>query len=186
MSDDDLPQNTNRDSNSDSDSDLPTHRLILTSFSHRRGPLHPSPTPGLLFDVRALPNPPKPIRDAYTGASKPFRAHFMASEAVHNRVADIVAAVRAHLDAAHEDGEDKGKGKDEDKDKDGDGGREVRVGVRCELGVHRSVACVEELARVRWPAEWHVEVVHRDLVQRRSERDKEKRTRRVREEMGDE
>jgi hypothetical protein len=40
----------------------------------------------------------------------------------------------------------------------------LRVGVCCELGRHRSVAFVEELAKRQWPAEWAVEVVHRDVA----------------------
>jgi hypothetical protein len=40
----------------------------------------------------------------------------------------------------------------------------LRVGVCCELGRHRSVAFIEELARRQWPAEWAVEVVHRDVA----------------------
>jgi hypothetical protein len=40
----------------------------------------------------------------------------------------------------------------------------LRIGVCCELGRHRSVAFVEELAKRQWPAEWAVEVVHRDVA----------------------
>jgi hypothetical protein len=44
---------------------------------------------------------------------------------------------------------------------------ELRVGCFCELGRHRSVAFVEELARRKWPSEWEVEVCHRDVDQSR-------------------
>ncbi|KAF2034680.1 hypothetical protein EK21DRAFT_85253 [Setomelanomma holmii] len=43
----------------------------------------------------------------------------------------------------------------------------LRVGCFCALGHHRSVAFVEELARRKWPKEWGVEVVHRDLERRK-------------------
>ncbi|KAH7072916.1 hypothetical protein BKA63DRAFT_516013 [Paraphoma chrysanthemicola] len=43
----------------------------------------------------------------------------------------------------------------------------LRVGCFCALGHHRSVAFVEELARLKWPGEWHVEVVHRDLERKK-------------------
>lgn len=39
------------------------------------------------------------------------------------------------------------------------------VGCFCELGRHRSVAFVEELARRKWPSEWEVEICHRDVDQ---------------------
>ena len=43
----------------------------------------------------------------------------------------------------------------------------LRVGVFCEMGRHRSVAFAEELSRRKWPREWEVEVVHRDVDKRR-------------------
>jgi RNase adaptor protein for sRNA GlmZ degradation len=42
---------------------------------------------------------------------------------------------------------------------------DLRVGCFCELGRHRSVAFVEELARRKWPSEWEVEINHRDVDQ---------------------
>jgi hypothetical protein len=39
----------------------------------------------------------------------------------------------------------------------------LRVGVCCEMGCHWSVAFVEELSRWKWPREWVVEIVHRDV-----------------------
>ena len=38
----------------------------------------------------------------------------------------------------------------------------LRVGVYCAMGKHRSVAMVEELARLPWPG-WRVQVEHRDI-----------------------
>ena len=59
------------------------------------------------------------------------------------------------------------EGKDNDEKRDGNderGNERVvfRVGIFCEMGRHRSVAMVEELARLDWPG-WDVEVVHRDV-----------------------
>ncbi|KAF8069853.1 hypothetical protein FPV67DRAFT_988064 [Lyophyllum atratum] len=119
-------------------------RLIITSFSHRRGPLHPAPTPGLLFDVRSLPNPPISIRQSHDGTSEALRNHLMADESVRRRLGDITGAIQAHLGRAGEK-------------------EEVRAGLCCELGQNRSVACVEELRRVRWPEGWDVQVEHREL-----------------------
>jgi len=42
----------------------------------------------------------------------------------------------------------------------------LRVGVSCAMGRHRSVAMVEELAKMSWPG-WQVEVQHRDLNKKR-------------------
>jgi hypothetical protein len=44
------------------------------------------------------------------------------------------------------------------------------VGCSFELGRHRSVAFVEELARREWPSEWEVQIYHRDVDQARSQR----------------
>ncbi|KAK0120005.1 hypothetical protein ONS95_011423 [Cadophora gregata] len=38
----------------------------------------------------------------------------------------------------------------------------LRVGISCAMGRHRSVAMVEELAKMSWPG-WQVELQHRDL-----------------------
>ncbi|KUJ12279.1 uncharacterized protein LY89DRAFT_721940 [Mollisia scopiformis] len=45
-------------------------------------------------------------------------------------------------------------------------GLELRVGIVCAMGRHRSVAMVEELSRVSWPG-WDVEVEHRDVAKKR-------------------
>jgi RNase adaptor protein for sRNA GlmZ degradation len=44
----------------------------------------------------------------------------------------------------------------------------LRVGCFCELGRHRSVAFVEELAHRKWPSDWEVEICHRDVDQSKS------------------
>ena len=46
----------------------------------------------------------------------------------------------------------------------------LRVGVSCEMGRHRSVAFIEELSRRKWPVEWAVEIVHRDVRKQRNPR----------------
>lgn len=45
-------------------------------------------------------------------------------------------------------------------------GLELRVGIVCAMGRHRSVAMVEELSRMAWPG-WDVEVEHRDVAKKR-------------------
>lgn len=40
----------------------------------------------------------------------------------------------------------------------------------CEQGRHRSVALVEELARKKWPDEWDIETLHRDVENHGSKR----------------
>lgn len=40
----------------------------------------------------------------------------------------------------------------------------LRIGVSSEMGRDRSVAFVEELSRKKWPVEWAVEVLHRDVA----------------------
>ena len=44
----------------------------------------------------------------------------------------------------------------------------LRIGVSSEMGRDRSVAFVEELSRKKWPVEWAVEVLHRDVDKQRS------------------
>jgi hypothetical protein len=43
----------------------------------------------------------------------------------------------------------------------------LRIGVSSEMGRDRSVAFVEELGRKKWPVEWAVEVLHRDVDRQR-------------------
>jgi len=45
-------------------------------------------------------------------------------------------------------------------------GLELRVGIVCAMGRHRSVAMVEELSRMSWEG-WDVEVEHRDIAKKR-------------------
>lgn len=48
--------------------------------------------------------------------------------------------------------------------------KNLRVGISCEMGHHSSVAFIEELGRRKWPVEWAVEVVHRDVDKQRNPR----------------
>ncbi|KAK3378619.1 hypothetical protein B0H63DRAFT_480428 [Podospora didyma] len=51
-------------------------RPILLLVSHARtNPL--SPAPDLKYDIRPISNPPKPIRDKYTGVDKRLRGHML-------------------------------------------------------------------------------------------------------------
>jgi hypothetical protein len=43
---------------------------------------------------------------------------------------------------------------------------ELRVGIFCAMGRHRSVALVEDLSRLSWPG-WEVRVEHRDISKKR-------------------
>jgi hypothetical protein len=58
----------------------------------------------------------------------------------------------------------------ENADGDDNGSRDqadtLRVGIYCAMGRHRSVAMVEELAKLSWPG-WRVEVEHRDISKKR-------------------
>ncbi|GLB44948.1 putative P-loop ATPase protein family protein [Lyophyllum shimeji] len=136
------------DAPTDSGMNSNSRRLILNSYSHRRGPLRPAPTEGLLFDVRGVPNPPRELRAEYNGTSPELREYLMQDEAARKRVGDIAAAINSHLEGIRQRG---------------DHVDQVTVGLGCELGKNRSVACAEELARLRWPEGWTVEVRHREL-----------------------
>ncbi|KIM83653.1 hypothetical protein PILCRDRAFT_432424 [Piloderma croceum F 1598] len=43
----------------------------------------------------------------------------------------------------------------------------LRIGVSSEMGRDRSLAFVEELGRKKWPVEWAVEVLHKDVDKQR-------------------
>jgi hypothetical protein len=52
----------------------------------------------------------------------------------------------------------------------------LRAGIYCAMGRHRSVAIVEELARMTWPS-WEVKVLYRDILKKRGgRRDASKRS----------
>ena len=141
---DDLFVNTNHTSSTEND--LPT--LFISSYGHRLGPL--LPTPQLSIDVRHLPNPPKNVRTGQTGISKPLRNWLFSVDEVQQRFKEITIQISSRLQEAS----DNGVG-------------EIRVGVCCEIGKHRSVAVVEELGRTKFPG-WNVVVAHRDVHHKRS------------------
>lgn len=128
------------------ENDLPT--LYITSYGHRFGPR--ATPPRIAVDLRTLPNPPKTIRSGQTGLSKPLRDWLFANEEVQARFSDICGRIRAELGEVAARGE-----------------KELRMGVNCEMGKHRSVAVVEELARTKFEG-WNVVAGHRDVHRKRS------------------
>ncbi len=128
------------------ENDLPT--VYVTSYGHRFGPL--AIPPHIAVDLRTLPNPPKTIRSGQTGLSKPLRDWLFTNEEVQARFSDICGRIRAALAEVAARGEN-----------------ELRVGVNCEMGKHRSVAVVDELARTKFEG-WNVLVDHRDVHRKRS------------------
>lgn len=70
--------------------------------------------------------------------------------------------------------EEEKEDEDEDEEEEEEAGPILRVGIFCEMGRHRSVAMVEELARLGWPG-WEVEVVHRDVDRKRGSVKNERR-----------
>ncbi|KAF8973200.1 hypothetical protein BDZ97DRAFT_1780043 [Flammula alnicola] len=125
---------------------LPT--IYITSYGHRLGPL--LPTPHISFDLRTLPNPPKNIRTGQKGISKPVRDWLFAHSEVQRRFDDICKRIQSRMEEAHVNGE-----------------KEIKVGVCCEIGKHRSVAVVEELGQTPFKG-WNVVVEHRDVHRKRS------------------
>lgn len=138
--------------------DLPT--IKITSYGHRRGPL--VPTPGLSFDCRTLPNPPKIVRTGHTGLSKSLRDAFLSKEEVQRRFQEICALINTRIEQAQLNDE-----------------QNISVGVFCELGKHRSVSIVEQLGQIRFTG-WNVIVDHRDVhLGRSSQKDRVRRGHRV-------
>ncbi|KAF8996935.1 hypothetical protein BDQ17DRAFT_1310107 [Cyathus striatus] len=173
---DDLEPNPNRpltpSSPSPSSSPSPTSNtptLLITSFAHRRGPLQPTPT--LLIDLRTLPNPPKDLRSTQTGLSKSLRGWLSQNSEFKKRFEDACSKIEGVLKEREDtllkkekEREAKGrKGNNEDDGEEEEDEMQVSIGVRCEMGRHRSVAFVEELSRHAWPAGWKVIVHHRDV-----------------------
>jgi hypothetical protein len=73
-------------------SPLPT--LILTSHGHSP-PLRPIPQ--LKFDVRALPNPPKQVRDAHNGTSRRLQEWLYADSSFMTRRNEIRSAIESSM-----------------------------------------------------------------------------------------
>lgn len=132
----------------------------LTLTSHAQSPPL-LPPPDLKYDLRSLGNPPKAIRDSFTGLSKRLREHMLSQDEfssfldraeadIKEKMADLVG-----VDGAMKDQQDQAA---------------LFVGIFCSGGKHRSVAFVEELARRKWPSNWAVHVVHRDVHKPRNAR----------------
>lgn len=145
--------------------------LLLTSHAHSP-PLQPQPV--LKYDVRGIPNPPKEIRDHYTGLHKRLRTHMTALEEFNDL---LERAEKEILEAMREI--EKGTTVSEGNRNSGTTSRVqneetslndnlLSVGCYCERGRHRSVALVEELGMRKWPKEWNVKVVHRDVKKSRA------------------
>ncbi|EPE25469.1 hypothetical protein GLAREA_01381 [Glarea lozoyensis ATCC 20868] len=185
--------------------ELPSSRcstLVLISHSHSP-PLNPPAN--LSFDLRALSNPPKYIRDAHTGTSKrlrewlsrdegfiarrdAIRLHILEAMKESEQVQDEEksASSEAEIEDTKDEGtdatqvqdleEEQSEGSEDEISSSGSAPsetkqasvQELRVGIFCQMGRHRSVAMVEELARMKWP-EWDVRVEHRDVLKKRGE-----------------
>ncbi len=123
-----------------------TERAALTlsfeSFAYKQGV--PADA-DLVFDVRCLPNPfYDPVLRPLTGLDAPVAAHLAAIPAVARMIDDIETFVRRWLPAYAADSRSY-----------------LTVAVGCTGGQHRSVYCVEELAR-------RLRSVHPALVRHRA------------------
>lgn len=114
----------------------------MVSFGHRFG--NPRDT-AVNVNLRRVKNVPAKARAALTGLDKRFSRELFL---IHG----VEAAYQSALEAAD-------RAVSESK------GDSVRVGLGCEMGVHRSVAFAQRMALERG---WHVE--HRDLRSRRNNR----------------
>lgn len=118
--------------------------LLLTSHAHAPPLL---PRAALSYDLRAVENPPKAVRDSYTGVNKRLREHMLAQDGFVELLGRAEGEVRRFMEAVEreqpaasavrgegessasrdveEDGEEKGEGWDEDEndtqDDEGDG-----------------------------------------------------------------
>ncbi|PPQ98384.1 hypothetical protein CVT24_004064 [Panaeolus cyanescens] len=144
-SDNDLPKNNNHDAPQKEYTGV----IFLTSYSHRRGPL--VPTPDLSFDLRTLPNPPKNVRASQTGVHTQLREWLFANPDVRTRFDSIYRQISERVQEATTAG-----------------AKELHVGVFCQMGKHRSVTFVEELGRQRFD-NWCTVINHRDLHAKRSD-----------------
>jgi RNase adaptor protein for sRNA GlmZ degradation len=130
--------------------------LLLTSHGHSP-PLQPLPV--LKYDLRSVPNPPKGIRDNYTGLDKRLRSHMNAQVEFAELLARAEGEILEMMERMDVGSEVKLGGEADAMPNE----RVLSVGCFCERGKHRSVAFVEELGRRKWPKQWIVRVVHRDV-----------------------
>ncbi|KAF2810223.1 uncharacterized protein BDZ99DRAFT_416440 [Mytilinidion resinicola] len=151
---------------------------LLIIYSHGRTPPL-NPPPDLKFDLRTIPNPPKSARDTHDGRSKRMRAHLLADARFTRKLEEVKGEIEVAMQGKSEaiSGEPRAgheaNGHDGDLTIAGSSDEELespvlRVGCNCALGHHRSVAFVEELARLEWPGDWRVQIVHRDVDKKRA------------------
>lgn len=171
----------------------PSFQPILIIYSHGRNPPL-QPPPDLKYDLRNIPNPPKALRTTSDGRSKRLREHLLAEPKFTQTLGRAVDEIRMAMDEklaqiaqpSTQPGPDVGaSSKSEDLRATPQEGNEerrstspdmppdpdeilLRVGCNCALGHHRSVAFVEELARRDWPKDWQLQIVHRDLHEKKA------------------
>jgi RNase adaptor protein for sRNA GlmZ degradation len=152
---------------------------LLTLTTHAYAPPL-TPPAHIKYDLRTVPNPPKSIRDAYTGVSKRLRDHMLEHEVFVQMLDRAEGEITAEMNLVLEEwkvengeanlGEVDGwESELAEVERDQDARPILAVSVFCARGKHRSVAFVEELARRAWPREWEVQVNHRDLEKARGD-----------------
>ncbi|KAJ7040889.1 hypothetical protein C8F04DRAFT_1080886 [Mycena alexandri] len=135
--DDPIPSNPNHHPTLEADDVLAICTIHLTSHGHRFGPFTPPKVAGLpvhkilQYDIRSLPNPPKLVRAQQTGLHKSLCEWFFSRPEAAAKMEEVSAAVNAALADLPTS----------------ECGAEIHVVVFCEMGKHRSVAFIEELAR---------------------------------------
>ncbi|KXN85405.1 hypothetical protein AN958_11377 [Leucoagaricus sp. SymC.cos] len=134
--------------------------LDIISFGHNYGPLQTAPT--LSYDVRTIPNPPRELRQQQKALNDAtaLRRWLLENPVFLSKINYAKKEIRRLIDA----------GVDESVS-----GHHLTVGVNCQLGRHRSVTFVNELARslreeLGEGSPWEIRVKHRDLGRRLSKR----------------
>lgn len=103
-----------------------------------------------------------------------MRSHQDFNHLLDRAEADILAAMTKALGESVDD-TDEGHREENEDNRESNNRPSLSVAAFCARGHHRSVAFVEELASRRWPAEWEIRVVHRDLHRERSSNGKRNR-----------
>lgn len=130
-------------------------RLNIISYGETNGPLTPSPT--FSYNIRDLPNPPREVRVQQRANQNPtaIQQWLLSNEGFRGRIDEARQEILDFVKVF---------------DKVGSPPEcEVTVGVVCQLGRHRSVTFVAELARqlkadLEAEQGWQIIVFHRDLV----------------------
>ncbi|CAK4683772.1 hypothetical protein LEN26_013074 [Aphanomyces euteiches] len=134
-----------------SDASASLRSLTVVSFGNRYGPLQPEPN--AVLDARSVPNPPRQMRAAgQTGQHKQLRAEVCRHDAAQDLIQIGLEAVRTWLGRSHVDSH----------------AETFTLGVKCEMGRHRSVSIAEEVtANLRKECRQQnvdLRVVHRDIA----------------------